>query len=200
MKRFTTLAIAAALGIILAIGFTRFSNSGIPAPVQHSTLSLASPAPSQTSQPVSGPATLEIPSIDVKADVESVGLDSQDRMDVPKKAMDVGWYDLGVKPGQVGNSVIDGHLDMVTGAPAVFWNLSKLQDGNQIIVTDSSGRKYTYSITDEKSYDWDKFPLQQVFGPRDQANLDLITCQGVWDQASHNYSQRIVVYSRLISE
>src|SRR5437868_6418329 len=80
---------------------------------------------------VGTPKRLIITKIGVNAPVELVGLDKQGRMDVPKDANDAGWYDLGVKPGQKGNAVMDGHLDKVNGAPAIFWNLKKLAPGDQ---------------------------------------------------------------------
>ena len=34
---------------------------------------------------------------------------------------DVGWYELGARPGEAGNGVIAGHLDTDRGAPAAFF-------------------------------------------------------------------------------
>src|SRR5947209_7865092 len=67
------------------------------------------------------PQRIVIPSLNVDSTIEQVGLDSQKRMDVPKNVFDVGWYDLGVRPGQIGSAVIDGHFDTPTGAPSVFY-------------------------------------------------------------------------------
>src|SRR5215469_432543 len=69
------------------------------------------------------PETISIPKINVNATVESVAMDSQGRMDVPKSGDDTAWYSPGLRPGTNGSAVIDGHYDRVTGAPAVFWNL-----------------------------------------------------------------------------
>lgn len=143
------------------------------------------------------PQTLNIPKINVEASVESVGLDKSGRMDVPKNDEDVAWYQLGYKLGQKGNAVIDGHLDKVTGAPAVFWNIGKLRAGDKIIVTDKAGKTYKYGVVNVASYPYNNFPMQNVFGSSSKSMLNLITCTGTWDAANKNYSERTVVYSQL---
>ncbi len=152
----------------------------------------------QTSVPTPGiPQTLDIPRINLHAAVQSVGMDSQGRMDVPSNNYDVAWYNLGYKPGQNGSAVIDGHLDTSTGAPAVFWSVSSLQQGDKIIVTDSNGQQYTFVVDQTVKYPYNQVPLQQVFGSSDTPMLNLITCTGTWDAGNHNYSERTVVYSKL---
>ncbi len=144
------------------------------------------------------PQTLRIPKINVQATVESVGLDTQGRMDIPRKVEDVAWYNLGYKPGEKGNAVIDGHLDKVTGAPAVFWNLSKLTAGDKIFITDSKGHEYTFSVLYIRKYPYNNFPIEEVFGASSKSRLNLITCQGVWNSAQRNYSHRVVAFSELV--
>jgi len=144
------------------------------------------------------PTHLSIPTIHLETNVEQVAQDAQGRMDVPKKVEDVGWYDLGYRPGASGNAVMAGHLDTQTGAPAVFWNLSKLKKGDQIIVTNENGEKHTFEVIDKQNYPYNDFPLVKVFGPSDKKMLNLITCQGTWDKASHNYSNRTVVFAESV--
>lgn len=144
------------------------------------------------------PVHITIPAINVDTAVGSVGMDSQGRMDVPKTSDDTAWYDLGFKPGEKGSAVIDGHLDKVTGAPAVFWNLKNLQSGDKITITDAHNQSYTFVVTSVMQYPWNDFPLQQVFNTTDKPRLNLITCSGTWDEGTHNYSTRTVVYSELM--
>lgn len=153
--------------------------------------------PQNTAETPGTPQSIRIPKIGVDAPVEQVGLDSQSRMDVPHNSDNAGWYSLGYKPGENGNAVIDGHLDKVSGAPAIFWNIAELQAGDQIIITDSKGKDYTFTVTNTQSYPYNDFPLQEVFGASTQPMLNLITCRGVWDAASKNYSQREVIYAKL---
>jgi sortase A len=144
------------------------------------------------------PQTLRIPKINVTANVEEVGLDAQGRMDVPKDADNVGWYKLGYKPGQKGNAVLAGHYDKETGDPAVFWDISKLEPGDKIIVADVQGKEYTFELKKMVKYPYNDFPIKEVFGDADKPMLNLITCQGTWDSTSNNYSHRIVVFAELV--
>lgn len=143
------------------------------------------------------PVKLEIPKLGISSEIKAVGLDSERKMGVPVDDISVGWYSLGFKPGEKGNAVIDGHLDTVTGRPAIFYNLSKLQPGDLIMITDDKGNKYTYTVKQRASYPYDLFPLDEIFGSSDTQNLNLITCEGHFDSTSANYSHRTVIYSGL---
>lgn len=151
----------------------------------------------QSNQKPDVPQTLQIPVINLKATIESVGLDKDRKMDVPKDSDDVGWYDLQNKPGEPGNAVIDGHLDKESGAPAAFWNLHKLNVGDKIIVTDTDGDNFTFSVIRKATYNYDTFPISEVFGPSSKKFLNLISCAGAWNSTAHNYSERTVIYSEL---
>lgn len=158
-----------------------------------------SPSPRLSStELVAEPAELQIPQIGVDASVEQVGLDAQRKMDVPKDPNDVGWYDLGVKPGEVGNAVIDGHLDTATSA-AVFARLTELKQGDKILVKDKNNRTLTFEVQHKETFPFDQVPLEQIFGPNNSKNLNLITCGGFFNGQTRNYSQRVVVYSSLVS-
>lgn len=146
---------------------------------------------------VATPKTLSIPAISVTANFESVAMDSQGRMDVPKLPADVGWYNLGAKPGEQGSAVVAGHLDDPSGAPAVFWDLSKLKEGNIINITDSNGKAYSFRVFKKASYPYNNFPLRQVFADTSGKYLNLITCAGTWDKNAKIYSNREVVFAVL---
>src|SRR6266849_8717779 len=121
MKKIGTLVII----LIAAIGGIYLQTTlhvTAPAPKKQ-ILSTQSKQPTPTSIPptiittdTSLPKTISIPQINVSANIESVGMDKQGRMDIPQKADNVAWYNLGYKPGEKGNAVIDGHLDKQTGA------------------------------------------------------------------------------------
>ncbi|HEY8745867.1 MAG TPA: class F sortase, partial [Chloroflexota bacterium] len=115
-------------------------------------------------------------------------------MDVPKQWNDVGWYEYGPTPGQVGNAAIAGHLDSTT-APAVFWRLGTLKVGDKIMITLSDSQTVTFVVKQKVSYAYNDAPIAQVFGPATTPNLNLITCGGSWDAFTKNYSNRIVVYT-----
>lgn len=144
------------------------------------------------------PVSISIPSLGVSANIEHVGLDDERDMDVPKDAANVGWYNLGPKPGELGSAVMAGHLDDPSGAPAVFWDIKKMPLGEEIEVTDENGEKYTFIVKAIENYPWDDFPLQEVFADATGKKLNLITCDGTFDRSSRNYSERTVVYAQMV--
>jgi hypothetical protein len=192
------------IGIVGSIGLGIFGGSRVNGAVTN----ILTPSPKVTQEvtaiptavPTPTPTTprlLQIPRLGVHASIQPVGMDAQGRMDVPTTWTEVGWYDLGFKPGEKGSAVMDGHLDDTSGAPAVFWYIKDLQPGDQIIVTDNNNQTYTFVVTKTTSYPFNEAPMQEIFDTTDQSRLNLITCDGSWDRSTHNYSNRIVVYSEL---
>lgn len=143
------------------------------------------------------PVSVRIPSINVDTEVESVGNDSEGRMDVPKDDMNTSWYNPGFRPGQQGNAVLAGHFDKKDGSPAIFWDLKTLQKGDEIFVTDDKGKERKFEVVKTEVYPDAEFPLKQVFGGATDEMLNLITCHGDWNKGS-GYSDRYVVYSKLV--
>ncbi len=144
------------------------------------------------------PVSIEIPAIDLKAPTVGVGLKENGEMDVTESFKETFWFDKGYKPGEPGNAVIGGHVDSKKG-PAIFYNIKKLQVGDEVIVSGKDGDKRTFVVTDKKAYPWDEAPLKSIFGYTSRSSLNLITCTGNFDHAAHNYSQRLVIYTELKS-
>ncbi len=156
-------------------------------------------APTLTPTPIreQPPIAVTIPKININASIERVGVDVEGRMDVPKDAFNVAWYEYGIKPGEVGNAVFAGHLDTVTGAPAIFYNLSSVEVGDAIVVSTEEGKRLTFTVVRKEIYDGNQFPLKEVFGASDKKMLNLITCQGWFDYQVQEYSHRLVLYTKL---
>lgn len=187
--------IAGMLAGIIVLSFVASPNAqtdDFHTPVMPSPVNSEAPVAPRFTRPV----RLSIPSIGVDTDVEEVGLDEEERMDVPGSYETVGWYKLGPYPGEAGNAVIAGHLDSPT-APAVFYNLTNLQEGDEFSVTDEEGRELTFTVIQKTLYQNEEFPLTEVFGPSDRPRLNLITCDGTFDHNSQLYSHRLVIYSEL---
>jgi LPXTG-site transpeptidase (sortase) family protein len=86
-----------------------------------------------------------------------------------------------------GNTVLIGHL---TGAAGnVFAHLDQLKPGDEITAM-SRGLPYSFVVsrTFESTND-DKAPIQ----PADESRLTLMTCAGIWNPFTHDYSQRLWV-------
>ncbi len=160
------------------------------------------PIPNQQQNPVvvrKTPVRLIIPSLKIVTMSESVGMDQQGRMDVPKDVANVAWYQLGVKPGEVGNAVFAGHYDKPDGSPAVFYDLNQLQSGDELIVEDEDGKLLIFIVTEKRVVQLSEFPLQEVFGETEKKRVNLITCGGTWDKAKQEYSERTIIFSELKS-
>ncbi len=172
-------------------------NKNLPANSQAETTQTSPLKGDEAKVVVEKPSNFSIPSLNVNASVESVGLDKKGNMDVPKDDMNVAWYNLGYKPGEKGSAVLAGHYDTRNGGPAVFNKLNQLKEGESIFINDAEGNKLEYEVEDIKTYPFDKFPLNEVFASDDEYRLNLITCEGTFNKSARNYSHRTVVYSKL---
>lgn len=163
------------------------------------TTTIPSPTitPSPTKEPSRVPVELSIPKLNIKASVEHVGQTKKLNMDVPKNASNVAWYVYGAKPGEMGNAVISGHYDTPTGAPAVFFQLRELVVGDEITITSEDGTVQTFIVNAKERHPYDKFPNELVFHTRPGKNVNLITCDGIWDQKNAIYNDRLVLFTSL---
>ena len=86
-----------------------------------------------------------------------------------------------------GNTVLVGHL---TGAAGnVFANLDELKPGDEITAM-SRGLPYKFVVSETfEGANTDATPMQ----PEDDARLTLMTCAGVWNPFTHDYSERLWV-------
>ncbi len=82
--------------------------------------------------PQAPPVRLLIPSLNIDAQVESLGVDSSGAMETPHNIWKVGWYRGGPSPGGPGDAVIDGHVGL-PGSPLVFSGLARLTIGADVI-------------------------------------------------------------------
>jgi len=141
------------------------------------------------------PIILKIPKINVESGIEYVGLTSDGAMDVPKNQDNVAWFKLGQRPGEDGSAVIAGHYGLKDGKPSVFDNLHKLVKGDKLYIEDDQGKAISFVVREIKSYD-PQANATEVFNSNDgKSHLNLITCEGTWDEIFKTYSQRLVVFT-----
>lgn len=144
---------------------------------------------------VEAPVRLKIPTINVDAAIQNVGLTANGTMEVPTNTTDVGWFDLGPRPSQVGSAVIAGHFNGPDGGTGVFANISKLKLGDKIYIEDTQGISQVFVVQGSVAYT--PGYADQVFGSRDGKHLNLVTCDGVWDENKKTYTKRLVVFTDL---
>ena len=142
------------------------------------------------------PTRLKIPKIKINAKIDSVGLTSQGAVGVPKGASTAAWFNLSVRPGEVGSAIISGHYGpWKSGGGSVFDNLSKLSKGDKLYIEDDKGREIIFVVREIKKYDF-KANVPEVFYLDDgKAHLNLITCEGIWNKIFKSYSKRLVVFT-----
>jgi len=142
------------------------------------------------------PVRLTIPGINVDAAVEYVGLTASGAMDVPKSPEGVGWFDLSSHPGNIGSAVIAGHYGVwKNGEETVFNTLNKLRQGDKLFVEDDKGATISFVVRESRSYDPDA-DASDVFKSNDgKSHLNLITCEGIWNNTSESYPKRLVVFT-----
>lgn len=144
------------------------------------------------------PVRLQIPSLQVDARVESVGVTETGEMETPADYWDVGWYRHGTRPGDNGRAVIAGHLDSQDGA-AVFYDISLLQPGDQIrILLGGPDGERIFTVRETAQYPAADAPVEHIFGPSDHPELVLITCDGDFQGSDAGYSDRFVVYADMV--
>jgi sortase (surface protein transpeptidase) len=139
---------------------------------------------------------LAIPGIGVATPLVRLGLEPDGAMEVPDDFGRAGWFAEGPAPGQVGPSVIAGHVDSKTG-PAVFYRLRQLRPGDPVVVERADGTRLRFVVESTRSYPKAGFPTADVFGPVPSAALRLITCAGDFDRARGSYRDNLVVFARL---
>lgn len=150
-------------------------------------------APTETAANSSPIARLIIPSIGVDANVLVKGVGPDGVMQVPDNGLDVAWYDFSSRPGSAGNAVFSGHVDFHGLGPAVFWNLGKLRKDDLMEVQLEDGSQYQYRVTGKGAFDAESAPVGQIVGRTPAESVTIITCTGVFDPATHQYNQRLVV-------
>jgi sortase (surface protein transpeptidase) len=147
------------------------------------------------------PVSVHIPAIGVTSDLLRLGVSADGEIQVPSlytEAAEAAWYKYSVTPGQIGASVIEGHIDSYSG-PAVFFRLGALRPGDRVDVRLADRVTAVFRVTGVREYLKSRFPAKFIYGPTSYASLRLITCGGAFDYATGHYLSSTVVYASLIS-
>jgi hypothetical protein len=147
------------------------------------------------------PVSVEIPAIGVHSVLLRLGDKPDGTMQVPplqRRPSAAAWYKYSVTPGQIGTSVIEGHVDNDQG-PAVFFRLGALRPGDTVKVRLADGITAVFRVTGVRQYPKSKFPAKTVYHAARFAALRLITCGGAFDYATGQYLSSTVVFASLAS-
>lgn len=141
-----------------------------------------------SSDPSEFPARIRIPSIGLDTPVIPVGLTANGEIEVPNgSTKNVGWYQYGKLPGDLGNAVFDAHVF------AAFKNLRYAKIGDIISVVDAQGIEQRFRITSSVVYPVSDVPMENIILDESSRNIVLITCAKKFIRSMNTYSHRLVV-------
>lgn len=164
----------------------------------------ASPSASATPLAYSVPTHIDIPAVNLHADIITVDLNSDDSIGTPtlKNAKVAGWYDRGPTPGEVGSAIMDAHVDsaMMSDYRGAFYYLGLTKPGMQVDVTRSDHTVAVFTIDEVQASLKSEFPTEKVYAATNYPALRLITCGGDFDKKSHEYLGNTIVYAHLTGE
>jgi hypothetical protein len=188
------------MGGLGAVGFVLLSQVHAPQPGL-SAAGAIGPKAYGPSLSRSEPVSMDIPAIGVSSKLLHLGVGTDGSIQVPSiytEAADAAWYKYSPTPGQIGASVIEGHLDNYAG-PAVFFRLGALHIGDKVNVTLADGVTAVFRVTGVRQYAKSHFPAETIYGATNYAALRLITCGGAFDYATGHYLSSTVVFASLAS-
>ncbi|WP_330247550.1 MULTISPECIES: class F sortase [unclassified Streptomyces] len=204
-----------ALALVLLTGLALVRNGPDPSPApprpvaaaatatatataEHRQDAPGAPPADVTVQPLTyAPASrVVIPAIRVDAPLIDVSLEPDGSIETPppEDPRPAGWYRNGVAPGQLGTSVLVGHVDTMAG-PAVFHGLGSLKKGNRIEVPRHDGRVAVFEVYGVEGLSTADCPDDRVYRVTGRAELRLIT-PGVCTTAD-DPDGSVVVFARL---
>jgi sortase (surface protein transpeptidase) len=163
------------------------SASGVPVPV-----SLGAVPDQPGGQPA--PTRVRVPTIEINSGLVGLGVDDSRTLVPPEDFAAAGWFTGGAVPGAIGPAVIAGHVDSHEG-PAVFFRLSELEPGDEVLVDRADGTTVAFTVTSVGRHPKDAFPTEEVYGPTPRAELRLITCGGEFDSGARSYRDNVVVHA-----
>jgi sortase (surface protein transpeptidase) len=169
------------------------STASIPAPT-------APPAAQPAGQQAPLPTSVSIPAIKAMSTLIPLGVNPDLTVQVPdlKTPQQAGWFDLGVRPGEIGSAVLLAHVDG-DGKLGLFHDIHMLNLGDPIVIGRADGSTITFKVTRVRTVLKANFPSSDAYGPKPDAEIQLITCGGELDKAAHNFLSNVIVTGVLVS-
>jgi sortase (surface protein transpeptidase) len=198
-------------GLLLAVAVATSQLSGCAARSQDSGSSLGAqpvasapvtmPSGSAAPRPLgrSAPKRVEIPAIGVDTPVIPVGLAADGTVGVPpiEANAPAGWYRYSPTPGQVGPSVILGHVTVGQYGDGVFLHLARLVAGDRVVLVLQDGASAVFTVDSVQTVSKAHFPTSAVYGSVNRPELRLITCAGPRGSDGSGYPDNTIVYASL---
>lgn len=189
---------------LIAYDYYRTTQTGVTVPMPSETMT-TDDAPSEKSPgpvtkeytvPAGQPRSIRIEKLNIDAYVQRVSVTKENAMATPNNIAFTGWYIGSVTPGSDGLSIINGHAGgrYIDG---VFKNLKRLTNGDSIQVQRGDLSWHTYKVFSVKTVsvaDANKALYER--NPLLPKQLNLITCDGSFNDASQTYDERTIVVAK----
>lgn len=179
---------------------TTSTASSVPTPATPPTKEPveAGPAPMPAANANVVPTRVQIVSIGVDAPMIDLYKKADNTLEVPQDIQVSGWYTGRSVPGELGPSVVVGHVDSAAQGAGVFFRLRELEVGDLITIERSDGSIADFRVTDSELVLKDEFPTEKVYGSVEGSKLRLITCGGAFDGGARSYLGNVIVYAEHI--
>ena len=162
--------------------------------------------PSAASTPLLGPSPptrVRIPALHIDTPVFPIGLNSDGTLGVPQPGPHLdqaAWFENSPTPGQLGPSIVEGHVDTVEG-PSVFFRLGAIKPGDRVVIDRRDGVRVTFRVDAVRDFLKTAFPTRLVYGGAHgdlgRATLRLITCSD-YDPTIRHHVGNEVVFAHLV--
>lgn len=147
----------------------------------------------------SPPTSFGIPSIGAGSDLMRLLLRDDGSLAVPpaEPGSPAAWYAHSPTPGEMGPSVLLGHVNATDGSAGVFARLVELEPGDIVEVEREDGQVAVFAVDRGVQYGKDEFPTDEVYGNTDAPELRLITCDG-YNSWTREFEENYIVYATLV--
>ncbi|MCE0488398.1 class F sortase [Ornithinimicrobium sediminis] len=146
------------------------------------------------------PVGLRVPSVDLDAPLDQVGVRDDGLMEIPDDGDRAGWYRYGPTPGDdEGSAVLAGHVDTQEGLGAMAALMDVGMDA-EVEVEMDDGTVHRYRVVGRQTIEKDELPVTELFDRSGPARLTLVTCGGPWRYEASSYRDNVVVVAVPIDE
>ena len=201
-KWYRVSALALLCLVVVALVWHNASQGAVPKQDPHKPLTYSPNKPDESKPKVSAyqtavsgsqPYLIDLPTIHAKGPIQKVGVDQNNQIATPGNVHVAGWFVQSVAPGDLGLSIIDGHVDGYT-QPGIFEQLGHLKVGDTFTITAGSGQLKHFVVKTVKTVNVDLATdalYSQLPGVSHQLNL--VTCGGTYDRTGKHYLSRVIV-------
>lgn len=144
--------------------------------------------------PVAAARRLLIPRLGVRAQVDPVGVGADGQTEIPQDDKRVGWYRFSPEPGAgQGSAVIVGHIDARSQGLGVLAALSRVGEGDHVVIELADGSAVRYAITSRRTVAKSALAASGAFRLDGPPVLTMITCAGPYRRDHGGYQNNLVV-------